>query len=123
MVGVFGYNSYLRDAYHIAMPGGRGIHLAYDCYGYGILSFWIAFIYANKGSVRKKLIWICSGCLLIWLINVGRLSLMLISINKNWKLPYDWEHHTSYNVILYACIFLMIWLFQRSEKKQLVPSK
>ena len=117
MAGVFGYDTYLRDAYHITMVNGRGIHLAYDCYGYGLLSFWIAFIFANQGSFRKKTFWILAGCITIWGLNVCRLTLVLIASNKKMQLPYNWSHHTFYNIITYAFIFVMIWLFSRSEKR------
>lgn len=117
LVAVFGFSAYLRDAYHVTIINGRGVHLVYSCLGYGLLSFWIAFIFANRGSFFKKVKWIFSGCMLIWLINVIRITLVLIAANKNWALPMTMEHHTIYNILVYSCIFLLIWLFHRSEFK------
>ena len=125
LVALFGFDAYLRDAYHVTMVNGRGVHLVYACLGYGLLSFWIAFIFANNGSFYKKIKWLVVGCSIIWLINVIRISLVLIATNQQWALPLTLEHHTLFNIIVYACIFLMIWLFQRSEKKEayLKPTK
>ena len=117
MVGIFGYQTYLRDAYHVTMVNGNGIHLVYSCLGYGLLSFWIAFIFANQGSLVKKIGWMLGGCFFIWLINVVRISLVLVSSNEKWALSFSLEHHTLFNIVVYVFIFLMMWLFQRSEKK------
>jgi len=116
-VGIFGYQTYLRDAYHITMVNGNGVHLVYACLGYGLLSFWIAFIWANNGSWRKKIIWIVTGCFVICLINVVRISLRLVSSNEHWNSPISMEQHTFYNIIVYIFIFGLIWLFHNSEKK------
>ncbi|MBA2563053.1 MAG: hypothetical protein H0V14_09115, partial [Chitinophagaceae bacterium] len=44
-----------------------------------------------------------------------RISLVLIAYNKQWDIPLSLEHHTLFNIIVYACIFFMIWIFQRTE--------
>jgi len=115
LVAIFGFDTYLRDAYHVTMVNGKGVHLVYACLGYGLLSFWIAFIFANSGSFFKKMKWMTGGCILIWLINVMRISLVLVATNQHWNIPITMEQHTLFNIIVYACIFVMIWLFQRSE--------
>ena len=117
LVGIVGYDTYLKDAYHITIVNGHGVHLVYACLGYGLLSFWVAFIFANKGSSFKKAAWMTGGCLIIWLINVIRISLVLVSTNEHWKLHLSLEHHTLFNAVVYFFIFFMIWLFGLSEKK------
>ena len=116
LVAAFGFDTYMRDPFRLAFVNGKGIHLVYACLGIGLFSFWIAFVFANKGIFLKKAIWIIAGCLLIWIINVIRISVVLIGTNKNWKVPLTLEHHTFYNIIVYSFIFLMIWMFFRSEK-------
>ena len=120
MVGIFGYHTYLRDAYHVTMVNGNGVHLVYACLGYGLLSFWTAFISANAGSLLNKIKWILSGCFVIWFINVARISLVLVSSNERWKLPISMEQHTLFNIVVYLFIFVMIWLFHQAEKKSRV---
>jgi len=114
-VWVFGYEAYLKDVYRIYFVNGKGVKLVYGCLGYGLFSFWIAFILANNGRILKKVIWILSGCFFIWFINVIRISLVLISNNRNWDIKITLQQHTIFNITVYLFIFLMIWLFQRSE--------
>lgn len=49
-----GYAVYMKDAYTIRMQGGLGVHVVYSCLGYGVMSFWTAFIFANRGTAAKK---------------------------------------------------------------------
>ena len=116
LAALFGFDTHLRDAYRIYILNGRGVRLVYGCLGYGLLSFWIAFIVANKGNFIKKTKWIITGCFFIWFINVIRISLVLIANNQNWNISITMEQHTVFNITVYILIFFMIWLFHRSEK-------
>jgi exosortase/archaeosortase family protein len=87
-----------------------------DCVGYGVYSFWIAFVMANKGKLLKKVLWIVFGVLGLWLINVVRITLFLTSINKGWPMPLGIDHHTWFNIFAYLLIFLMIWRYDKSMK-------
>lgn len=116
LLTIFGYDVYVRDIYSITMYGGRGVHIVYSCIGFGLMSFWIAFIYANKVHWQKKVIWIAGGVALIFCINVVRISLLLVAINKKWPMPFNINHHTLFNIVVYLVILLLIYLFDRSEK-------
>jgi len=100
----------------INFTGGKGVIIAMDCVGYGVYSFWIAFVAANKGGVLKKTLWIVFGVLGLWLINVIRITLFLTAINKGWPMPLGIDHHTWFNIFAYLLIFLMIWFYDRSFK-------
>lgn len=113
----FGYDVYLKDIYTIKMRNGSGVHVGYDCIGYGVMIFWFAFIYANKGSFIKKAKWAIGGLLIIWVVNICRISLMLISINEKWSSPFNLDNHTLFNIAAYTVIFTMIYFFDRNEKK------
>ena len=49
LLALFNYKTYLPDKYHLLMKGGSGVHIVYSCIGYGVMSFWGAFIIANTG--------------------------------------------------------------------------
>ena len=117
LVGAFGFDTFLRDAYHVAIKNRRGVHLVYSCLGYGLMSFWIAFIFANRGSFVKKATWMLGGAFVIWLINVIRISLVLVATNQQWKVRLSLDNHTAFNIVVYIAIFFMIWMFMRSEDK------
>jgi exosortase/archaeosortase family protein len=123
LVGCFGYDTYFRDAYRIYIVAGKGVKLVYSCLGYGLLSFWIAFIVANKGTFKKKTVWLISGCLGIWFINVIRISLVLVLNNYNKDINITLDQHTLFNIVVYAFILFMIWLFGRSDKEEGLKQK
>ncbi|MEO5892443.1 MAG: hypothetical protein ABIQ31_19495 [Ferruginibacter sp.] len=119
MLLVVGYQSYTPDTYHLQLVGGRSVRMVYSCLGIGILSFWTAFIFANKGSFKKKLVWITGGLLLIWLINITRVALFLLSFNKKLYMPFKMDNHTFFNIGAYIAIFIMIWRYDRYTKSKL----
>src|SRR5437868_36808 len=49
LLSVFGYDTYYKNVYDLSLVGGRGVFLAEPCTGCGVMSFWIAFVFANKG--------------------------------------------------------------------------
>jgi exosortase/archaeosortase family protein len=114
-----GFETYVKDIYNLQVQNGRGVHVGYDCLGYGVLSFWAAFIIANPGTFGKKTKWVVGGFLLIGCINVLRISLVLIGINKNWPAPLGLDHHGWFSIAAYSCIFTGIYFYDRSSKEQL----
>ncbi len=112
-----GFNTYLKDIYTIKMEEGLGVHVGYDCIGYGVMSSWIAFIIANQLLPARKIKWIAGGLLLIFFINVARICLMLIAVNRHWRALWGLDNHTWFNVAAYTAIFAMMWFFDRSQKK------
>ena len=119
LLQLFGFNVYQKDIYTIRLQNGLGVHIGYDCIGYGVMIFWIAFIFANKGRFIKKAKWMAGGLLAIWMINVIRISLMLMAVNQNWASPFNLDNHTLFNIAAYLCIFIMIYFFDRSQNKEL----
>lgn len=117
---ILGYPVYLKDIYTIKLQNGLGVHVGYDCIGYGVMIFWLAFIIANSGSLMKKIKWIIAGLLLIWIINVLRISLLVVALNEKWSSPFDLDNHTLFNIVAYIAIFSMIYLFDRAEKKEML---
>jgi exosortase/archaeosortase family protein len=83
-----------------------------DCVGYGVMSFWTAFTLASDRSWKMRLAWLAGGLVLLWLINVIRIGLFLVAINKGWPMPFGLDHHTLFNIFAYGAIALMIWRFE-----------
>jgi exosortase/archaeosortase family protein len=111
------FKVYLPDLYTIKLENGKGVHIGYDCIGYGVLFFWIAFVFANTIPFVNKLKWMIGGVLLIWMINVGRVCLLVVAINQNWKSPFNFDNHTWFNMVAYTAIFTMIFFFDVAYKK------
>ena len=107
----------MEPGFLIRINGGRGVIIAMDCVGYGVYSFWIAFVAANRGKFWKKAIWILLGVVVLWFINVIRITLFLVAINKGWPMPLGIDHHTWFNIVAYLMIFILVLLYDRSQNK------
>lgn len=118
ILSLFHVSTHIEPGFTIRYTGGAGVIIAMDCVGYGVYSFWIAFVAANKGKITKKISWIVFGLLALWLINVIRITLFLTSINKGWPMPLGIDHHTWFDIFAYLLIFLMIWWYDRSFGKK-----
>ncbi len=116
LLSAFGVETYKASEYNLRMVNGRGIKIVYSCVGYGLMSFWIAFVVASAGSFAKKAAWIVGGLLFLWLLNISRLSLLLVATNKGWPMPLGWDHHTWFNIFAYLFIFIFMYLFSRQNK-------
>lgn len=101
----------------IAVPKGAGVLLNYTCLGFGILGFWIAFILAHKINWKRKLFWCVMGMSAIWLINVGRITVLLLALQNKWKGNNYMDHHDMFNVAAYCIIFLLIYFYNRESRK------
>jgi exosortase/archaeosortase family protein len=117
ILSFFHIQTHTEPGFMLRYEQGRAVIIAMSCVGYGVYSFWIAFVAANKGKFVKKLIWIFFGVFALWFINVLRITLFLTAINKGWPMPLGIDHHTWFNIFAYALIFLMIWGYDRSFKK------
>ncbi len=115
-LGLLGLHTIRIDEYVLRVKDGNGIKIIYACLGIAVSSFWVAFVIANKASLQKKMSWVFSGVLLIWIINVLRISLVLLANAKGWHFPFGWDHHTWFNIIAYLAIFLMMYFFDKSVK-------
>lgn len=115
-LSIFGIETIRTNEYVIQMVGGRGVRIVYGCLGFGVMSFWIAYVIATVAKTQKKVAWLFAGLLLLWFINIIRISLVLVSTNKGWDFPFGWDHHLWFNIIAYAAIFTMMYFFEKSIK-------
>lgn len=117
ILSALNYDAVIWDKYTLIIKHSNGIRMVYSCIGYGIMSFWGAFIFANEASKKKKIVWLISGLLLIWFINTLRITLLLISGYKHWPIAFGIDHHLLFDIIAYAFIFFMIFLFDKFSHK------
>jgi exosortase/archaeosortase family protein len=113
LLGLFNIDTITEPGYLIRMVNQRGVIIAMDCVGYGVYSFWIAYILTNSGGFGQKTLWLILGLLLLWFINVIRISLFLVSINTNRSMPLGLDHHSLFTIFAYGAIFIMIWLYEK----------
>lgn len=117
-LSLFGYESFQLSATQLRIVGGGGVNVVYSCLGYGVTSFWLAFVFANTGSWKKKLVWMLGGAIVLLVINILRMSLVALASHKGWAYPLGLDHHTWFNIVAYGLIFLMIWVYDRRGVKR-----
>ena len=114
-----GIEVYNKNIYTISIQNGSGLHIVYSCLGYGVMSFWAAFVLANDGGKFKKIGWLFLGLLVIWSINVLRLFIFMLSNNNHWQIPFGLDHHNLFTVFAYGGIFIMMYFFDKSGKNNI----
>lgn len=106
---ILGYDTFVADNW-LRVSGKGGFILAYECLGYGIMSFFTAFVVAYPKPDKSKYLFLPLGLLLIQILNIARFVLLSLywkgSIFKGLI-----DHHDLFNLILYACLMFVIYLW------------
>ncbi len=113
---LIGINTYVVLPDTIKAPDGYYVYLWYVCLGLGLTSFWLAFVLAHKQNLKKKIAWAIGGTISLWLINVLRVTMLIIAHVQHWRVNTSIDHHTQFNIVAYALIFLMIRMYVKTSK-------
>lgn len=116
-VELLGYKTQFVDVYTVAIEGAKGVKMVYSCVGYGVMSFWAAFVIANRGPFFTKLAWLFGGWIILYILNVLRISFLLVANLKHWSTPFELDHHTLFNIVAYGFIFALMFAFDRQQKQ------
>ena len=117
LLSALNYHPIWIDQYTVGLKGGMSVRMVYSCVGYGVLSFWSAFILANHGTFLKKTVWLVGGWMLLLGINILRVVVLIVAINKNRAIAAEVDHHMVFNIVAYAFIFLLIYFYDRLQKR------
>ncbi len=113
---LFGIHCYIQDRILIrSVNTDKALHMGYDCIGYGVMSFWTAFIVANQQKWLSKLYWVLGGSFLIWIINCMRVTILMVALNNNWPISEYLDHHTLFNIVAYCLLFILIFYYIKSN--------
>lgn len=119
---LLGTDSFVKEPFFLVSgSSGRRVQMVYSCIGYGIMSFWAAFVLAHAGAFKKKIIWLLAGLLIIFIINSCRVGIILVAIENNWNINRFADHHTTFNIVSYIFIFILIYFFTKSSKNTPAP--
>lgn len=120
VIRIAGYQVFTSDTTLHALNAG-GINVVYSCLGFGVMSFFVAFVLAwPEKSFKNKLLFIPLGLILIQVLNIAR----FIMITLFWReSPYRSiiDHHTLFNFVLYVILLATIyfWINSHSKKQSL----
>ena len=113
-----GYSVYENGEANLTITGSRGVTIAWGCLGAGAMSLWIAFIIAHRSAVKYKLKWIFVGLILIFITNILRIMMIVLSNHYAWSNFIKLNAHTSFNLLTYTIILLLMLIFVRNYNKQ-----
>ncbi|NEU07352.1 hypothetical protein GZH53_03410 [Flavihumibacter sp. R14] len=114
----FGYEIFVSDTTLHALNAG-GINVVYSCLGFGVMSFFVAFVIAwPEKTLKNKLVFIPAGLLLIQVLNVARFILITLFWRTS-SLRSVVDHHILFNFLLYAILLTSIyfWINYGNDKK------
>lgn len=117
LLETLGYELHQRDYQSLRISHSKGIIVNPSCLGWSVMSFWVAFVLANRGKLKHKLKWITIGIISILLLNITRITLITIANHLNWAPVTSLDHHQTFNVASYVCIIILIWWYIRMQKK------
>jgi exosortase/archaeosortase family protein len=121
LLNMIGYDTIISER-TISIPGSRGIIIHAPCLGFNVFSIFIALIiaYPVKAKIREKALFILSGIILIHLLNILRISALLV-LNK-YSIPIMY-HHEIFNLIIYGFVFMAFyrWIHYDSKKEPADP--
>lgn len=123
LLQIAGIETYSLPNFIVRITGGTGVRIAFDCVGYGVMSFWLAFVVASKGVAWRKAVWVLVGWLVIWFININRIALLLLAYNRGWDMPLGIDHHTWFNIVAYGAIFIMMYIFDKESRKYITSNE
>ena len=97
------------------VTGRGGFIMAYDCLGFGIMSFFTAFVVAFPKPLKTKFWFLPAGLLLIQSLNIIRFVLL----GLYWKqsgLKAVIDHHDLFNIILYIILMIVLYFWVNSNQ-------
>ncbi|MCI1190008.1 exosortase/archaeosortase family protein [Hymenobacter sp. DH14] len=94
----------------VLMAGTQSVIVGAPCNGLVLYALFAGFVLAFPGPWRHKAWFIPAGVLLIWLLNVLRVSALAINHHYSHQ-TVDFNHHYTFTFVVYSCIFglWMLW--------------
>ncbi|TWR25202.1 hypothetical protein FPZ43_17170 [Mucilaginibacter pallidiroseus] len=113
---LLGYTTKTTDI-EMLVVGHNVILVGYDCLGFGVMCFFIAFVLAYPATLKGKLIFGIAGLLCIQALNLCRF--MLLALYWRHSKVYISDHHTIYNIVMYIIIAISLYFYIRRQDKLL----
>jgi exosortase family protein XrtF len=106
---IFEGQSTKREMSVIFFNGKRVMGIADGCNGLELIVLYIGFILIMPAKIKRKILFIIFGVLLIYMLNVLRCA-GLATIQIYVKHFFVFAHHYLFKIIIYSAIFIL-WVF------------
>jgi exosortase/archaeosortase family protein len=101
----------ISNSYQLRVIGKSGFNIVYSCLGYGIMGVFAAFAITFPEKIRRRIVFLIVGLVIIQLLNIVRLVLISIYWKKG-VFTFNMDHHDLFNLIVYIILilFTICWL-------------
>ncbi len=109
ILGWMGYAAEINGSRTMRIQGTPGLFIGDSCNGISLFALFSIFIIAFPGKIISKLFFIPAGIMVIYLLNVLRVSALAVIETYSYSMT-EFNHTYTFTIIIYACIFCM-WLY------------
>lgn len=123
IIKAFGFYAIYNEM-DVMVVAGPYLRINYSCLGLGVMSFLAAFVLAFPASWKSTLKMLVVGILTIYTLNILRIAGLgiLMAIFKSQRNNFTY-HHEVFNIIVYICVFTMLyfWIKKNNKSKTVQP--
>lgn len=118
LIELFGFHT-VHNNMDIMVVNGPYLRVNYSCIGLGVMSFFTAFIIAYPAKLKSKFKLLIIGTIMIHVLNIFRIAGLgiLLGFFKSQRDNFTY-HHEIFNVIVYCCIFALLYFWIKKDNKQ-----
>jgi len=120
IIKLFGFYAIYNEM-DVMIISGPYLRVNYSCLGLGVMSFLAAFVLAFPASWKSTLKMLVIGIIAIYILNVFRIAGLgvLLGFFKSQRHNFSY-HHEIFNVIVYVCVFTMLYFWIKKNNKPAV---
>ncbi|MDQ7947312.1 MAG: archaeosortase/exosortase family protein [Pedobacter sp.] len=109
IIRLFGFYA-IHNEMDVLIVNGPYLRINYACLGIGVMSFLVAFVIAFPAQLKAKWKLLIFGLLLIYVLNVLRIVALgvLLGWFESSRRNFTY-HHEVFNIIVYICIFILLY--------------
>ena len=119
LLNLLGFDASYQVLAHTVYLGSLScVSVGAPCNGLALFALFASFILATPVSIKPKLIFIPLGIIVIFLLNVIRISALTLNV-KYYPESVDFNHHYLFTFIVYGVTF---WIWIIWVNKFMIPS-
>ena len=117
LLKLLGFAAYQHAPNNVRIENGGGVNILWACLGFGVMSFWVAFITAHRAAWKYKLKWCVIGISIIIALNIIRIMMIALAYHFKWKMIMLLDAHQTFNIASYMLLFVLVFWFIVKYKK------
>lgn len=120
IIKLFGFYAIYNEM-DVMVVSGPYLRVNYSCLGLGVMSFLAAFVLAFPAKWKSTLKMLVVGIIAIYILNILRIAGLgvLLGFFKSQRHNFTY-HHEIFNVIVYVCVFTMLYFWIKKNSQPVV---